>query len=141
MFKRILRSVFLAALAAVVSAPLFAQLPPPPPVPPLPPLPGLEIRIGRQAPPRIRRERRYARPSRDAVWVAGFWDWQGDGWVWIPGRWAVPEVRRARWIGPRYVREYGGWRYVPGHWSNQRVIEGEDYRRWRDEHRGGRRPN
>jgi WXXGXW repeat (2 copies) len=136
MLRRILRSVSLAALTAIVSAPLFAQLPPPPPIPPLP---NLEIRIGRQAPPRIRRERRTVRPSRDAVWVAGSWDWQGDNWVWIPGRWVVPEGRHARWIGPRYVREYGGWRYVPGHWSNQRVIEGDDYRRWRDEHRRDRR--
>jgi hypothetical protein len=136
MFKRIVRSISLAALAAVVSAPLFAQLPPPPP------LPGLEIRIGRQAPPRPRRERRMVRPSRDAVWVNGSWDWQRDNWVWIPGRWAVPEERHARWIGPRYVRIAGGYRYVPGHWSNQRVVEGEDYRRWRDEHRrGDRRPN
>jgi len=136
MFKRILRAISLAALAAVVSAPLLAQLPPPPPPPPMPPLPGnLEIRIGRQAPPRVRYERRYARPSRDAVWVRGFWDWQGDNWVWIPGRWIVPEERRARWVGPRYVRFAGGYRYVPGHWSNQRVVEGEDYRRWREEHR------
>ncbi|HEY3173286.1 MAG TPA: YXWGXW repeat-containing protein [Thermoanaerobaculia bacterium] len=133
MFKRIVRSISIAALAAVVSAPLFAQLPPPPPVPPLP---GLEIRIGRQAPPRIRRERRTARPGRDYIWVEGFWDWQGDNWVWIPGRWVVPEGgRRVHWVRARYVREYGGWRYVPGHWSNQRVIEGEDYRRWREEHR------
>ena len=138
MLKRIVRSISLAGLAAVVSAPLFAQLPPPPPIPPLPG--SLEIRIGRQAPPRVRYERRYARPSRDAVWVRGFWDWQGDNWVWIPGRWTVPEGRQARWIGPRYVREYGGYRYVPGHWSTQRVVEGEDYRRWRDEHRRDRRP-
>ncbi len=129
MFKSIIRTISLAALAMVATAPLFAQLPPPPP------LPGLEIRIGRQAPPRVRYERRMARPSRDAVWIRGFWDWQGDNWVWIPGRWTVPEERHARWIGPRYRREYGGYRYEPGHWSNQRVIEGEDYRRWREEHR------
>ena len=129
MFKSIIRTISLAALATVATAPLFAQLPPPPP------LPGLEIRIGRQAPPRVRYERRMARPSRDAVWIRGFWDWQGDNWVWIPGRWTVPEERHARWIGPRYRREYGSYRYIPGHWSNQRVIEGEDYRRWREEHR------
>jgi hypothetical protein len=129
MFRRALKSVSMAALAAVVSAPIFAQLPPPPP------LPGLEIRIGRTAPPRIRHERRTRRTERNAVWVAGSWDWQGDNWVWIPGRWVVPESRRAHWVRARYVREYGGWRYVPGHWSTQRVIEGDDYRRWRDEHR------
>ena len=49
--------------------------------------------------------------------------------------------RRAHWVRARYVREYGSWRYVPGHWSNQTVVEGDDYRRWRDEHRGSRRPN
>jgi hypothetical protein len=143
MFKHIVRAISLAALAAVISAPLFAQLPPPPvPVPvPLPPLPtSLEIRIGRRAPPRVRVEHRIVRPSPDAVWIRGFWEWDGGDWVWIPGRWVVPEVRHARWIGPRYVREYGGWRYVPGHWSHQRVVEGEDYRRWRDEHRRDRRP-
>jgi hypothetical protein len=135
MFKRILKTISMTALAAVVSAPLFAQLPPPPP------LPGLEIRIGRTAPPRVRYERRTRRTARNAVWVAGAWDWQGDQWVWIPGRWVVPESRRAHWVRSRYVREYGGWRYVPGHWSNQTVIEGDEYRRWRDEHRGSRRPN
>ena len=128
MFKRVVRTVLLASLTAIVSAPVFAQLP-------LPPLPGLEIRIGTQPPPRIRRERRLRRTSRSAVWVAGFWDWQGNDWVWVPGRWVVPERRHARWIGPRYVREYGVVRYVPGHWSYQRVIEGDDYRRWRDERR------
>jgi hypothetical protein len=132
MFRRIVKSVSMAALATVVSAPIFAQLPPPPP------LPGLEIHIGRTAPPRVRYERRSRRTDRNAVWVQGAWDWQGDNWVWVPGRWVVPESRRAHWVRARYVREYGGWRYVPGHWSTQRVIEGDDYRRWRDEHR---RPN
>jgi WXXGXW repeat (2 copies) len=129
MYRRILRSISMAALATVVSAPIFAQLPPPPP------LPGLEIRIGRTAPPRVRYERRARRTERNAVWVQGSWDWQGDNWVWIPGRWVVPESRHAHWVRARYVREYGGWRYVPGHWSTQRVIESDDYRRWRDEHR------
>ena len=129
MFKSIIRTISLAALVMVATAPLFAQLPPPPP------LPGLEIRIGRQAPPRVRYERRMARPPSAPHPLIGFWDWQGDNWVWIPGRWTVPEERHARWIGPRYRREYGGYRYEPGHWSNQRVIEGEDYRRWREEHR------
>lgn len=132
MFKRLMRSVFLGALATIATAPMFAQLPPPPP------LPSLEIRIGRQAPPRIRHERRTRRPDRNAVWIRGFWHWEGDNWVWIPGRWATPDRRGVRWVGPRYVREYGGYRYIPGHWSNQRVVEGDDYRRWREEHRRDR---
>ncbi|HLN58737.1 MAG TPA: hypothetical protein VK416_09260, partial [Thermoanaerobaculia bacterium] len=72
MFKRMVRTALMATLATIVTAPLFAQLPPPPP------LPGLEIRIGRQAPPRIRRERRTARPDRNSVWIQGFWHWESD---------------------------------------------------------------
>jgi hypothetical protein len=41
-------------------------------------------------------------------------------------------------VRARYVREGRAWRYEPGHWSNQRVIEGEDYRRWKEENRGDR---
>jgi hypothetical protein len=43
-------------------------------------------------------------PSKDAVWVPGFWNLQGDqntgsraGWVWVAGQWLTPPVLGARW--------------------------------------------
>ncbi len=27
------------------------------------------------------------------VWVAGFWAWDGFGWVWVPGHWVFPRQR------------------------------------------------
>lgn len=131
MLKRILQSVVPVALAVLAAAPLTAQIP-------LPPLPGLEIRIGHSAPPAFRQEVRTVRPSRDHVWARGSWDWQGNDWAWTPGRWDRPERRGSRWIQARYAREGSGWRYEPAHWSYQRVVEGEDYRRWRSEYRGRR---
>jgi hypothetical protein len=39
------------------------------------------------------------------------------------------------------VREGRAYRYEPGHWSNQRLIEGDDYRNFRDENRRHRGRN
>lgn len=122
-------------LASIPSLPATAQV-----NVQLPPLPGLEIHVGRTAPPRLRNERRPERPGRDYTWAQGFWHWQDNDWGWVPGRWDRPEQRGVRWVRARYAREGNVWRYEPGHWSNQRVVEGDDYRRWREEnHRGGGR--
>ncbi|MEO6324319.1 MAG: hypothetical protein ABIT01_07710 [Thermoanaerobaculia bacterium] len=127
MSSRILKSVGPLALLVGLAVPATAQIP-------LPPLPHLQIRIGRTAPPPIRYERVTVRPSRDVVWIKGFWDWDGDEWRWAPGRWERPERRNVRWIAPRYFREGPGWHYEPGHWSHQRLAEADDHRQWRSEH-------
>ena len=141
MHKHFLRSIVLTSLGALIAMPAFAQV--------RADLGPIHIRIATDAPPRARYERRMVRPHRDAVWINGSWDRRDNRWDWVPGRWEQPSDRRVRWISARYTREgcpwyrrQGcGWRYVPGHWSNQQVIEGDDYRQWRSEHRGrgGRR--
>ena len=95
------------------------------------PRPSLEIRVGHTAPPRLRSERRPRRPGRDYVWLRGSWDLHGNDWAWVPGRWERPDHRDNRWVRARYTREGNAWRYEPAHWSNQRVVEGDDYREWR----------
>ena len=125
MFKRILKSMAPVALLALVSAPTAAQ-----PAPP-----NLEIRITHSAPPRFRHERIPSRPDRDSVWIKGYWHWEGSRWDWVNGRWERPEQRSHRWVAPRYRREGNVWRYEPPHWSHHRVVEGDEYRRWREEHR------
>jgi hypothetical protein len=130
-FEKIIKAAALAALVSLSPFPAAAQ--------PDIVLPHLEIRVGHRAPPPLRREHRIARPGRDFVWVDGQWDWQGDNWAWVPGRWDHPTARGSRWVKARYRRENSAWRYEPGHWSDQRLVEGDDYRRWRDEHRGRHR--
>ncbi len=99
---------------------------------------AIRIRIAPEAPPPPQVEVRMARPSRNHVWIRGYWDRQDDRWAWSPGRWEEPTQRGSRWIRPRYQPEGGAYRYEPGHWSHQRLEEGEDYSRWRQEH--GRQP-
>ncbi|HKB72068.1 MAG TPA: YXWGXW repeat-containing protein [Thermoanaerobaculia bacterium] len=125
--NRILKSILPAAVAAAIAIPAAGQIP-------IPPLPHMEIHIARSAPPRPRVEYRNVRPAADYVWVKGFWDWEGGEWVWIPGRWERPAGRDVTWVDPHYDREQDGWRYEPGHWSNERVVEGRDYREWSDKH-------
>jgi YXWGXW repeat-containing protein len=125
MFKTILKSLAPVALLALVSAPATAQ----------PSSPNLEIRIARSAPPRVRHERISPRPDRRAFWIKGYWHWEGSRWDWVSGRWDRAANPRSRWIAPRYRREGSIWRYEPPHWSHVRVVEGDEYRRWREEHR------
>jgi hypothetical protein len=62
-------------------------------------------------------------PSADAIWMAGFWDLQGNrntapraGWVWVPGQWVTPPVRGARWDPAHWGWSGGWWSWIPGHW-------------------------
>jgi hypothetical protein len=138
MYRRVFKSMVLTSLAALVAIPASAQI--------RADLGPIHIRIATEAPPRARYEARPARPHRDAVWINGSWDRQGDRWAWDSGRWEQPSDRRVRWIAATYSRQgcpwyrqsNCAWRYVPGHWSNQPVVEGEDYQRWRSEHGSNR---
>jgi hypothetical protein len=127
MLKNVLKSVAPLAFAVFVSTAAVAQ-------PPMPPLPRLEIRIAQQAPPRVQAEKAPRRPDRESVWIKGAWGWDDGRWGWAPGRWERPENRHSKWIAARNYREGNVWRHEPGHWSHQKLVEGDDYRRWKEEH-------
>lgn len=128
MNPRIARILAAGAFTTILAGPALAQIP----------VPNLEVHITSGPPPRIRHERRVARPGPDYVWVAGAYDWNGGQWAWVPGRWERPESRSVRWQAPRYIRDGGSYRYEPGHWSNQRLAEGNDYREWHEKHHNDR---
>lgn len=121
MSKLICRTFAAAFLAASFAASGAAQ--PRPPAPPRPPLPD-EIRptIVEVAPPPLRVEATVARPGPAHIWAHGYWDWDGDSWAWLSGRWVLAPTAGASWVPARYVRVTSGWQYVPAHWSNQRVV-------------------
>ena len=106
--------------AGAIAVPALGQIPVPPP----PPLPNLEVRVVAAEPPPPRREVIVydRRPGPDYIWANGFYDWQGDGWVWVEGRWVLRPASSVSWVRPRYVRVEEGWRYEPAHWSNQRLV-------------------
>lgn len=71
------------------------------------------VRIG---PPAAIVERPLPRPGPNHVWIAGFHRWDGNAYVWVPGRWELPPRPHARWVAHRWVRRHGGWVFIEGRW-------------------------
>jgi hypothetical protein len=64
------------------------------------------------------RDDRPERPSPDAVWVRGYYEYTGRGYQWQPGRWEISPPGSRDWIQPAwYPAANGGYDYVRGHWQ------------------------
>ena len=68
------------------------------------------------APPTAVVETVPAPPSSGYVWVGGYHRWDGNAYVWTPGRWDRPPHEHARWVAHRWVHRNGGYVLVEGHW-------------------------
>jgi hypothetical protein len=81
--------------------------------------PARPARVVKKAPPRPRRVKQPRRPSHDAVWIEGHWQWKGGRYVWTNGRW--DRARRDQiWTQPTWERVKGGWIFVEGRWEPER---------------------
>ncbi|HSQ63901.1 MAG TPA: YXWGXW repeat-containing protein [Polyangiaceae bacterium] len=87
-------------------APTVVYEPPPPP-------PQEVVVQAPPPPPRI--EVRPPGPS-NAVWIPGYWHWNGQRHVWVGGRWSAPRGG-FHWEPDRWENTPHGWRRIPGHWQ------------------------
>ncbi|MEI7892119.1 MAG: hypothetical protein WCI05_03460 [Myxococcales bacterium] len=55
------------------------------------------------------------RPSPSALWVSGYWHWNGFQYVWVPGHWEVSPPQ-GHWRPPRYEQREGTYFYESGGW-------------------------
>ena len=74
-----------------------------------------EVVVG-VAPPRDVIETRIVAPSGRHVWIAGYHRWDGNAYVWAPGRWELPPRPHARWVAHRWVHRRRGYVLVEGRW-------------------------
>lgn len=61
-----------------------------------------------------------ARPSAEAVWIAGHYDYTGDAtnpYRWVPGRWETPPPGARTWVPGGWQQSGTGYVYVRGHWQ------------------------
>jgi hypothetical protein len=65
-------------------------------------------------PPPDRVETIPVQPVAGAVWVPGYWHWEGKDWVWVPGRWRMPPPAAPHWRKPVWVIDGGRVRLEPG---------------------------
>jgi hypothetical protein len=121
-------ALFLTGCVAEVTPPRVAAVGRPPevyvPAPPRavvsvyvePPVSQPEpIAVG-WAPPPLLVESPPPPPFDDAVWVGGYWVWQGD-WVWAHGHWVGAPRPNYVWIHPYYEHRDGVVIFITGHWS------------------------
>jgi hypothetical protein len=77
--------------------------------------PGLPHLVASSPPRPLLVESPGAAPSREAVWIAGFWSWTGQRYAWVAGSWSAPYPGRT-WIEGYWKREGRSWNWVPGRW-------------------------
>ncbi len=58
------------------------------------------------------------RPAPAAVWINGYWLYDGRGYIWVAAHWEVPPPRAQVYVQPRWVRHRnGGYVYIRGYWQ------------------------
>jgi WXXGXW repeat (2 copies) len=72
--------------------------------------------VVRVRPPRAVVEHRVVAPSGRHVWIAGYHRWDGNAYVWTPGRWELPPREHVVWVAPRWRHRHDGWVFVEGRW-------------------------
>jgi hypothetical protein len=55
-------------------------------------------------------------PSLAAVWVPGYWNWNGYQYNWIAGFWAVPPGGFRVYVGGEWIFRHGGYFYRRPYW-------------------------
>ena len=57
------------------------------------------------------------RPSRDHVWIKGYWANRRGHHEWIDGHWERPPHGRTVWIEPRWEKHDRGYVFIEGYWA------------------------
>jgi hypothetical protein len=139
--------VALFALVTALSGCVVYQVPPPAPAPPPPEPPSqaeapppeepasepavsvniepalvepAPIAVG-WAPPPMLVEVPPPSPFFGAVWVGGYWVWQGN-WVWAHGHWMGAPRPDYVWVHPYYEHRGDAVIFIDGHWSAPGVV-------------------
>jgi len=60
-------------------------------------------------------------PFFGAVWVGGYWVWQGN-WVWAHGHWMSAPRPDYVWVHPYYEHRGDAVIFIDGHWSAPGVV-------------------
>lgn len=55
-------------------------------------------------------------PSDEAIWVSGFWVWQGHRYIWSPGCWHTVRPDYV-WVPASYIWTPHGYLFVGGYWD------------------------
>jgi len=67
-------------------------------------------------PPPASAEAVSAPPAPNALWVPGYWSFDGARYIWITGQWEIPPPNAGAFIVAHWEGRGDGYVYVPGYW-------------------------
>ena len=50
------------------------------------------------------------------LWQPGHWDWNGSGYMWMPGQYVPAAGHGGSWMQGWWSQVDGIWRWEPAHW-------------------------
>lgn len=86
----------------------------------------VNVVIGAPPPPRQEIIVERDRPSRDHVWIRGYWIRRHGHHEWVAGHWERPPHGRTVWIEPRWEKRGRSYVFIEGYWEDSRHDHGHD---------------
>jgi len=56
-------------------------------------------------------------PSPTALWIPGFWDFNGHSYIWTPGHWEAPPVNMHSYVTAHWERQGEAFYWMPSYWQ------------------------
>ncbi len=69
----------------------------------------------KKAPPKAVAEKPSQQPNSSAIWVSGFWKWNGKKYIWVNGYWDT-NPQGKEWVSGRWQKTPNGWLWKSGYW-------------------------
>ncbi|HEY4990235.1 MAG TPA: YMGG-like glycine zipper-containing protein [Opitutaceae bacterium] len=57
-----------------------------------------------------------AQPTPSAMWVYGYYDFDGYRYLWVPGHWEIPPPNAVAFVRPHWRYRGGSYVYIRGYW-------------------------
>lgn len=75
---------------------------------PYPPVPAVPATAGFVPKPPV--------SATPLIWQPGHWEWTGNAYAWIQGRWVERAGHGTLWQDGFWSNVNGVWTWIPGHW-------------------------
>ncbi|MBS0663189.1 MAG: glycine zipper 2TM domain-containing protein [Verrucomicrobia bacterium] len=56
-------------------------------------------------------------PSANAVWIPGYWDYNGSGYTWSAGHWEIPPANAQSYVSAHWENRGGTFFFIRGAWQ------------------------
>lgn len=55
-------------------------------------------------------------PAANAVWIPGYWSYDGSAYAWVSGHWEIPPANTHTYVAAHWENQGSGYFFVPSYW-------------------------